>query len=306
MTTLIATLAVAATATLCDFTWYTVGIRHTLIAGVAYGALLLTVVGGALGAQCGRLLKGLPIGTLAGIGGALSYYILIAVVDSRVYGPAIPGAWITMWLLLAALDGRWLRAPHRRSWREVAVRGVLAALAGGLAFALVRNVLWGAAPAGGRNYLIQFLAWAFAWTPGLIALTWNRRAANETADGHDSSGAAMPRNSSPESASTTSITAHELLARLDEGERPFILDVRSEREFAAGRVPGAVNIPFNQVSSRFAEVPGTQADELVLYCGHGPRAYMAATALRSAGRKRILYLTGHFSGWERAKLRVEN
>ena len=92
---------------------------------------------------------------------------------------------------------------------------------------------------------------------------------------------------------------------IDEGERPVILDVRSKREFAAGHVPGAVNIPFNQVSSRFAEVPGVQADELVLYCGHGPRAYMAATALRNAGRRRIVYLTGHFSGWERAKLRVE-
>ena len=171
MTILIATLAIAATATLCDFTWYTVGIRHTLIAGVAYGALLLTVVGGALGAACGRFVKGLPIGTLAGIGGALSYYILIALVDSRVYGPAIPGAWITMWLILAAFDGRWLRAPRKRSWGEVALRGVLAAVAGGLAFALVRNVLWGAAPTGGRNYLIQFLAWAFAWTPGLLALT---------------------------------------------------------------------------------------------------------------------------------------
>jgi rhodanese-related sulfurtransferase len=304
MTTLIATLAVAATATLCDFTWYTVGIRHTLIAGVAYGALLLTVVGGALGAQCGRLVKGLPIGTLAGIGGALSYYILIAVVNSRVYGPAIPGAWITMWLLLAGFDGRWLRAPQRRSWREVAVRGVLAAFAGGLAFALVRNVLWGAAP-GGRNYLIQFLAWAFAWTPGLMALTWSAKTANDTADASGGSAESMPRDSS-ESSITTSVTARELLARLDSGERPFILDVRSEREFAAGRVPGAVNIPFNQVSSRFAEVPGTQADELVLYCGHGPRAYMAATALRSAGRRRIVYLTGHFSGWERAKLRVED
>ena len=305
MKTLIATLAIAATATLCDYTWYTVGIRHTLIAGVSYGALLLTVVGGALGAVHGRLLKGLPIGTLAGIGGALSYYILIAVVDSRVYGPAIPGAWITMWSLLAALDGRWLRAPHGRSWRQVAIRGVLAALAGGLAFALVRNVLWGAAPAGGRNYLIHFLAWAFAWIPGLMALTWRRKTANEMAGGHDRSDAAVPRNSSLESASTTSITAQELLARLDGGERPVILDVRSEREFAAGHVPGAVNIPFNQVSSRFAEVPGVQADELVLYCGHGPRAYMAATALRNAGRRRIVYLTGHFSGWERAKLRVE-
>jgi hypothetical protein len=55
---------------------------------------------------------------------------------------------------------------------EIAVRGVIAAVVGGLAFALVRNVLWGRPPDEGRNYLLQFAAWAFAWAPGLLALTW--------------------------------------------------------------------------------------------------------------------------------------
>jgi hypothetical protein len=104
----------------------------------------------------------------------LSYYALVAVMDSRTYGTAIPGAWVIMWLLLAALDGRWLRAPDRRAWTEVAVRGIAAAVVGGLAFALVRQVLWGRPPAGGRNYAIQLAAWAVAWAPGLLALTWDR------------------------------------------------------------------------------------------------------------------------------------
>jgi hypothetical protein len=76
-----------------------------------------------------------------------------------------------MWLMLAVLDGRWLRAPDRRSWKEVAVRGLIAAVAAGAAFALVVGVLWGRPPAGGRNYVLQFAAWAFAWAPGLLALT---------------------------------------------------------------------------------------------------------------------------------------
>jgi hypothetical protein len=100
----------------------------------------------------------------------LSYYVLIAVMDPRTYGPAIPGAWVIMWLLLAALDGRWLRAPSRRSWAEVAVRGPVAAVLGSIAFYLVLDTLWGRPPAGGRNYAVQFLAWAFAWAPGLLSL----------------------------------------------------------------------------------------------------------------------------------------
>ena len=172
MTVIAGIVVVAAAATLGDFIWYTVGVRHTMVAGLVHGALLLTAVGGALGAASGRLAKGLPLGALAGLGGAFSYYVLIVVLDSRPYGPAIPGAWVIMWLLLAALEGRWLRAPHRRGWKEVATRGVVAAVAAGVAFALVRNVLWGQPAAESRNYLLQFAMWALAWAPGLLVLTW--------------------------------------------------------------------------------------------------------------------------------------
>ena len=175
MNALAGTVVIAAAATFADFIWYSVGVRHTMTAGLLHGALLLAVLGGVLGAANGRLVKGLPIGALAGIGGALSYYAFILVMDSRTYGTAIPGAWVTMWLLLAALDGRWLRAPDRRRWSEIAIRGVVAAVAGGLAFAFVRTILWGPPPSGGRNYLVQFLAWALAWAPGVLALTWRTR-----------------------------------------------------------------------------------------------------------------------------------
>lgn len=289
---LIGVLIVAATATFGDFIWYTVGVRHTMTAGLIHGALLLTVVGAAIGAPSGRLVHGLPIGFVAGIGGALAYYALIVVMDSRTYGTAIPGAWIIMWLLLAALEGRWLRAPDRRTWGQVAIRGLVAAVLGGVAFALVRNVVWGRPAGADRSYLVQFLAWTFAWAPGLLTLTWG--SGGETA---------------------ASIAPDELWSRIERGEQLLILDVRTRGEYKAGRVPGAVNVPFNEVSRRLNEVPGAGAtaqagvsgetDELFVYCGHGPRASMAASALRASGRTRIVYITGHFAAWKRAGLRVE-
>jgi len=170
-------LGVALVATLGDYTWYTLGVRHSITTGIIHGAVLLTAVGAVLGLDAGRLLRGLPIGTLSGVGGALIYYVLVALVDRRTYGTAIPAAWIAMWLLIALLDGRWLRAPQRRPWAEIAMRGVLAAVVSGIAFYLVMNTLWGRPPATGRNYLLQFAAWAVAWGPGLLALTlrWDRR-----------------------------------------------------------------------------------------------------------------------------------
>lgn len=178
MKTLAHILLVAAVATAFDFIWYSLGVRHSLVAGVIHGILLLTSVGLVLGLSCGRPARGLPIGAIAGVGGALSYYALIALMDNRTYGTAIPGAWIIMWLILAALDGRWLRAPQRRSWPEVAGRGLVAAGLGCIAFYLVLDTLWGRPPSTGRNYAVQFLAWAFAWAPGLLSLTSGPRLAN--------------------------------------------------------------------------------------------------------------------------------
>jgi len=163
-------LLVAATATAADWIWYTFGVRHSVTAGLIHGALLLTVVGAVLGTASGRLLRGLPIGAAAGIGGALAYNAFILSIDDRPYGLAIPAAWVVMWLLLAILEGRWLRAPACRSWVEIAVRGVAAAALSGVAFYLALSTLWGAPPESGRNYAIQFAAWALAWAPGLTVL----------------------------------------------------------------------------------------------------------------------------------------
>ena len=67
--TIVAGIVVAAAATLGDFIWYTVGVRHTMVAGLVDGALLLTAVGGAIGTASGRLAKGLPLGTLPVLAG---------------------------------------------------------------------------------------------------------------------------------------------------------------------------------------------------------------------------------------------
>jgi hypothetical protein len=168
-------LGVALVATLADFTGYTLHVRHSMVAGIIHGAVLLTAAGAVLGLHAGRLVKGLPIGALAGIGGALTYYLLVALVDGRTYGSAIPASWVALRLILAVLDGRWLRAPEQcRPWRVIAIRGALAAVLGGAAFYIVMNTLWGSAPASGRNYAVQFVAWAVAWTPGLLALAVER------------------------------------------------------------------------------------------------------------------------------------
>lgn len=101
------------------------------------------------------------------------------------------------------------------------------------------------------------------------------------------------------------MTPTELLSLIDGGHAPAILDVRSEWEFKRGHVPGAVHIPFWKVGTRLEEVPSKQGEALVVYCGHGPRAWRAGGVLRRHGFKSITYLKGHMHGWRRAGLREE-
>jgi len=121
-------------------------------------------------ASCGPRGEGLPIGALADIGGVLTYYLLVALVDRRTNESAIPVSWVALWLIVDALDGRWFRASKRRSRRVIAIRGPLAAVLSGAAFFMVMNTLWGRPSASGRNYAVQFGTWA----PGLLALILGR------------------------------------------------------------------------------------------------------------------------------------
>jgi rhodanese-related sulfurtransferase len=96
-----------------------------------------------------------------------------------------------------------------------------------------------------------------------------------------------------------------LLDQIERGEPPAVLDVRSPAEFAEGHVPGAMNVPFTSVLAGSLDVRARRSETVVLYCGHGPRAWLAGEALRWRGYLRVTYLRGHMAAWRRAGLREE-
>ena len=80
------------------------------------------------------------------------------------------------------------------------------------------------------------------------------------------------------------VPARELLARARKG-LVTVLDVRPPEEFAAGHLPGAVNIPVNELEKRLGELP--KRKEVVAYC-RGPyclMSYDAVQLLRKKGLK---------------------
>lgn len=61
------------------------------------------------------------------------------------------------------------------------------------------------------------------------------------------------------------------------------IDVRSEREFQATAVQGAINLPLPQLERRIREVVADVATPIALYCASGARSGIACTMLRQMG-----------------------
>lgn len=74
-----------------------------------------------------------------------------------------------------------------------------------------------------------------------------------------------------------------------------LLDVRSPNEFAQGHLPGAVNIPVQDLAQRLAEV-GPPDHDVVVYCRSGHRSTSATQMLREHGFSKVHNL-GPMTAW---------
>lgn len=100
------------------------------------------------------------------------------------------------------------------------------------------------------------------------------------------------------------VPAKELLRRVRDGV-VTVLDVRPAGEFAAGHLPGAVNIPLDQLTARMRELPAKR--EVIAYC-RGPYcllAFEAVETLRKKGRKARRLEQG-LPEWRLAGLPIES
>ncbi len=89
------------------------------------------------------------------------------------------------------------------------------------------------------------------------------------------------------------ITAGQL-ASVELGGVLFI-DTRSPERFAAGHIPGAINIEWRQILTRRGEIPDDRP--VVLYCDTGMLSSKAHMALRIAGREDVKVLFRGYGAW---------
>src|SRR5688572_29894412 len=93
-------------------------------------------------------------------------------------------------------------------------------------------------------------------------------------------------------------------AFVNNGDAEFVLiDVREEDEFAAGHLPGAVNLPLSEFQFRTDEVD--EDKPVVLVCRTDNRSEMAAQILTANGYDNVYHLLEGTMGWMRRGLPIE-
>jgi NADPH-dependent 2,4-dienoyl-CoA reductase/sulfur reductase-like enzyme/rhodanese-related sulfurtransferase len=83
----------------------------------------------------------------------------------------------------------------------------------------------------------------------------------------------------------------ELASELENGAQ--LIDVRTATEFAAGAIPGAINIDVNKIRDNLERIAG---ENVIVHCAVGQRGHIATQILRGHGKK-VRNLDGGYATW---------
>ncbi len=93
------------------------------------------------------------------------------------------------------------------------------------------------------------------------------------------------------------ITASELRKLIESKSAPKMIDVREPIELMEGQIPGAVNIPMQQVAKRLNEID--RDSPVVVFCHLGMRSQQVIHALKQKGYNNLVNLKGGIEAWQK-------
>jgi rhodanese-related sulfurtransferase len=77
----------------------------------------------------------------------------------------------------------------------------------------------------------------------------------------------------------------------------MLLDIRSDKEYKQGHIPGAAHVPLSEIGERVKKLKKDK--ELVVYCQNGSRSIWAIKRLMGMGYKNLFNLKGGYNAWKR-------
>jgi rhodanese-related sulfurtransferase len=106
-------------------------------------------------------------------------------------------------------------------------------------------------------------------------------------------------------ASIKLVSAADVKAAIDKKENAIYLDVRDPNEYAAGHLPGAINVSRGTLEFNiFGKIPD-QSAKIYVYCKTAGRSTLATKTLNDLGYKNAVLMDAAFEDWIKAGYPVE-
>jgi rhodanese-related sulfurtransferase len=106
-------------------------------------------------------------------------------------------------------------------------------------------------------------------------------------------------------ASIKLVSAADVKAAIDKKENAIYLDVRDPNEYAAGHLPGAINVSRGTLEFNvFGKIPDQNA-KIYVYCKTTGRSALATKTLNELGYKNAVLMDAQFEDWIKAGYPVE-
>jgi rhodanese-related sulfurtransferase len=101
------------------------------------------------------------------------------------------------------------------------------------------------------------------------------------------------------------LTVDQVKAKMDRGEKFYLVDVREESEWAKDHLPKAMFLGKGIIERDIEQrVPDT-GTEIVLYCGGGFRSALAADSLQKMGYTKVYSMDGGIRDWREKQYPLE-
>ena len=104
--------------------------------------------------------------------------------------------------------------------------------------------------------------------------------------------AATPAPTTTAAVEYKKISAADAKARMDSGDTIIILDVRTQEEYDAGHIPGAILVPNETIVDKQPELLPDLDAEILVYCRSGNRSAQAAKKLIAIGYTNVVDFGG--------------
>ena len=101
-------------------------------------------------------------------------------------------------------------------------------------------------------------------------------------------------------AAITELSIADVKAMLDEAADFVLIDTRTDNEWQVEHLPNAQHIDRGKLEFQIERVVPNADTQIVIYCGGGGRAALAAETLQKMGYTKVASMAGGYTAWKQA------